>query len=206
MTEQTPHTPDDDTEVVEGEVVVETIHDTNGPEARFSEREWPRPWMGVFLDAIALMPVVTAAARTAGIARSYAYQAAKEWPVFAEGWREAYEQGVEILEQHAHRWGTVGIQVRETRTTTDAEGKVTTVVVEQTSVSPTMTMFLLKRHRPEYRERTAVEHTLPGVTGVGGSEAGEVDRRPTRERMLELAQIARKLEPDPVVEDAEVEL
>lgn len=192
------HTPDvPDSQVEPAELVVgEVMHENyQGEPPRFSDREWPQAWMGVFLDTLALMPVVAAAARSAGIARGYAYEAAKRWPVFAEGWREAYEQGVEVLEQHVHKWATVGITLtdRETRTVVNDKGETTTTTVEtqRTSMSPSLASLVLRRHRPKYREHTHVEHSLPPAA-VSGVDTKEVERKPTRTRILELAEIARR--------------
>lgn len=162
----------------------------DGPPARFSDREWPLSWMGAFLDALAVMPVVASAARQAGVARAWTYESARNYPAFAQAWDEAYRQGVEVLEQHVHRWGTVGITLRETRTVTRADGSQETAVTETVNINPQIAMFALKRHKPEYRDTTRVE-----MTGAGGGPVSvEVNRTPSHERLLELAQLARDLE------------
>lgn len=177
-----PDIPDSNEPAVQGE---------DGPPAQWSARDWPRPWMGKFLDSLSLSPVVQSAARAAGINRQYAYEAAERWPEFAEAWEEARQQGVDVLEQHVHRWATVGVTLTERREKRNERGEVVeSTVTTSTSVSPTLAMFMLKRFRPEYRETHNVEHSGRG----GGPVQLEVDRWPTRERMVALAKLAQVLE------------
>lgn len=162
----------------------------DGPALRWSDREWPRPWMGKFLDSLAMSPVIASAARAAGIARPYSYEAAAKWPVFAEAWAQAFQQGVDLVEQHVHRWATVGIEKVETRVKTVDGRVVEEVTTTSKEANAGLAMFVLRKHRPEYREQMGVEHSGPG----GGPVRVEVDRMPTSERMLELLRIARELE------------
>lgn len=164
--------------------------DDRGPAPRFADRPWKYEWQGPFLDALSVMPVVASAARQAGVSRQWAYNIARIEPDFAEAWEQAYIQGVEVLEQHVHRWATVGIPFRETRTVTKADGTQEIAVTDRNDVNPQVAMFALRRHKPEYRDSTRVEHTGQG----GGPVVLEVNRVPSHERLLALAQLARDLE------------
>lgn len=175
----------------------------DGPPATFSLREWPRPWMGKFLDALAVQPVVATAARAAAINRQYAYEAADIWPEFKAGWIEAQAVGVELLESNTVRWATVGMDIKEITIKTDKDGNV----IEKTErtgkhMSPTLAIFVLKRFKPEYRDTHVHQHTGPG----GGPVQVEVDRMPTHQRMLELAELAQLLELPPVIEGTATEI
>lgn len=137
--------------------------EVDGPPTRWADHEWAYPWQGVFLDSLSTLPVVSSAARSAGISRAWAYRVAGEDPDFKQAWAEAIAQGVEVVEQHVIRWATVGIMKRTTVTKRDAAG----LVVEEietvaTDINPLLAMFVLKRHKPEYRERYGLEHSGPG--------------------------------------------
>jgi hypothetical protein len=161
-----------------------------------TRHEWAAEWKGRFLESLARLPNVSAAARAAGVARTYPYEAAKADPVFAAAWREAEEVGTDLLEQIAVRRATVGEPKRITRRRVkrDADGKVLeeeTVEEETVQISNALLITLLKARRPEvYRER--FEHRHTGADG--GPIEVEVYRRPTRERMLGLAHLAKELE------------
>jgi hypothetical protein len=165
-----------------------------------TEREWPRPWMRPYLEALANIPNLSAAARAAGVARTYPYQVAKGDPDFAAAIREAKEIGVDLLERIALRRATQGEKrtIVRTREKRDETGKVVeseTITEETLHVSDSLLTTLLKAHRPElYRERYDVRHTADdfGAPAV----LDEIYRKPTRERMVGLARLAAELEPD----------
>lgn len=155
----------------------------------FSQRDWPRPWMGAFLDSLAAMPNVSTAARQARVNRQYVYEVRARDPVFAEAWEEAAQMAADLLEANYIRWGTVGQDVTETRERYDGAGTLIerTVVVSKV-LSPTIATNVLRRFKPEYREAHVVEHQGAG----GGPVRVEVDRTPSRERILELARLAQQ--------------
>ena len=94
-------------------------------------------WTKVFLVTLANTGNVRASALAAGIARRHAYDYKDKHPDFAEQWKEALDQAIEVLEAVA----------RQRALTT----------------SDTLMIFLLKSHRPEtYRETTRHELTGPG--------------------------------------------
>lgn len=152
---------DGEGEVVEGEVVEEDEGFVS-----FAEMEWPRPWMGVFLDTLARVPFVTAAAEAARINRQHTYDMRGQHPEFAEAWDQAKERGIELTERIAHRWGTTGLRREETREKEifDKDGKLVSKEVITTSgldVNPMLCALVLKRFRPEYRESVRLSHEGP---------------------------------------------
>lgn len=169
------------------------------------EREWDRPWKRVFLYALTQMPNTSRAARAAGISRQTPYDAAKVDPAFAAAWVEARDIGIDLFEQVGYRRATAGEPRVETRTRTREkrgedgmlETETETIVIESTHVSDMLYAIFLKAYRPEvYRER--VDHRVTGGDGTGPVQL-EVNRRPTRDRMLELAALSQELEL-PVIE------
>lgn len=163
----------------------------DGPPPKYGDREWSRPWMGAFLEALSVMPVVAQACRAARVSKTTAYDYRMKDEAFAESWAEAFDLAVDLLHQNTHRWGTVGLEVTETRQEFDANGRmVKEVRTQRTDRNPQIAMMLLKGHRPEFRESSKVEHTGPG----GGPVQLEVNRMPTRERMLALIEFSRELE------------
>lgn len=136
--------------------------------------EWSQPWMGAFIEALALIPNVTASAKKAHITRQAAHYARKRDALFAACWDAAVEESIDNLEQFAHSMSTTGLETVETRTTTKkalmtVKGQTeaqwvpveeTTVTVRSRLVSPQMAMFLLSAHRPDkFRRPQRFEHT-----------------------------------------------
>lgn len=170
------------------------------------DRDWPNPWQRPFLDALSRIPNVSAAVRIVGINYSYAYEARSKDAEFAAAWEEAVNVACDLLEQIAHRRATSGEARRSTRTRRKREAnsqgamvlvEEETTEIEETHISDTLLQFLLKAHRPEkYRER--VDHRHSGGDG-GPVVIDEIYRRPTRERMLGLLELAHKHEL-PVIE------
>lgn len=172
-----------------------------------TEYVWNRPWKGPFLVAFALNGNASEAARRVGISREHATRERHLDPQFDEAWKEADLIGTDFLELLAWRRATIGEPKRVTRVKYDAKGEVLERTVEESSViSNGLLLALLKARDPaKYRER--YEHRVVG--GDGGPVRVEVDRYPTRERMLELVKLARELElPDTIdgeAVDADVE-
>lgn len=159
-------------------------------------REWTHPWQAAFLEALALMPNVSAACQRVGVSRPRVYQVRESDPAFAEAWANAVDVGVDLLERIAHARATTGEPKVTTRRTVKKEGgkvvEEVEVVEETTLISNALLIFLLKAHRPTmYRER--IDHRHLGPDGAGPVQV-EVYREPTRERMLELAALAQELE------------
>lgn len=95
-----------------------------------------RDWKATFLEELAKSPNVASAARIAGKDRSGAYKARADDPEFAAKWDEAIESAIDGLAAEAFR--------------------------RAHAESDTLTIFLLKSHRPEiYRESTRQEISGP---------------------------------------------
>jgi hypothetical protein len=90
----------------------------------------PRPAEIKFLTALSVGRSVTKACEIAGIPRRTAYYWKSESPEFAEAWEDALETSVEELEEEVRRRAL------------DPEDQKSAILL----------MFLLKKHRPEYRE------------------------------------------------------
>lgn len=186
-------------------------HDDLDPDQRALQRiataltqyDWDRPWKGPFLAAFAITGNVSEAARRTGISRVHATNTRHTDEQFDRAWVEAEEIGTDRLEEIAWLRATVGEPRRVVRTKYDEQGNTSEVSVEESSViSNALLITLLKARRPEkYRER--FEHRVTG--DQGGPIRVEVDRRPTRERMLALVELAKELERAPETIDGEAE-
>lgn len=93
-----------------------------------------KDWKARFLAALVGFPNITGAARAAGISRQHAYLARKTDEDFAMAWDDALESAVDALEGSAYQ-----------RALAD---------------DTTLTIFLLKAHRPDkYRDKASTEHS-----------------------------------------------
>lgn len=160
----------------------------------FSDRVWPLAWMGTFLDALAQIPVITLACKTAKVSRQWAHQCKNEFPAFSEAWDEAKnERAPDMFEGTVIRWGFAGIPVTETRTK-KVDGKIVEEVITETvSLSPALAKYVLNRFKPEYRDTTRHEHSGPAGGAIQVDHEvllDEVNRWPTLERTMELARLA----------------
>lgn len=139
-----------------------------------------------FLETLRETCNVTLAARAAGISRMRAYQVREAEPDFAKLWDAALQEGMDILEHEAHRRAFRGTDkplthqgqftylyaprkdkdgedILDELTGTpkmfpvlDANGDHKVATVKE--YSDTLTIFLLKAHRPErFRENTRME-------------------------------------------------
>lgn len=186
-------------------------HDELDPDQRALQRiataltkyDWDRPWKPAFLAAFAIHGNVSEAARRSGISRVHATNTRHTDEQYDRAWVEAEEIATDRLEEIAWLRATTGEPKRTVRTKYDERGETVEVVVEESEViSNALLITLLKARRPEkYRER--FEHRVTG--GDGGPVRVEVDRRPTRERMLALIELAKELEPRPETIDGEAE-
>jgi hypothetical protein len=98
------------------------------------------------LEALARGMSPTSAANAAGVGRSTAYLWRHEDPEFAAKWDAAVAQGIDRLEDEAHRRAVEGVKRPVYR------GGV--LVGEMTKYSDTLLMFLIKRRRPEVYGRS----------------------------------------------------
>lgn len=112
-------------------------------------------WRPRFLSALAESCNVTYAAREARVNRNTAYEHRDKDGDFAAAWDDAMEQGVEALEFEARRRALHGVEEPVVYL-----GKVIYTVKKY---SDTLTIFLLKAHRPDvYRERQTIDHNVNG--------------------------------------------
>jgi hypothetical protein len=116
------------------------------------KKEWPYPWQTPFLDWLTKRGNVADACRKAKVSRKWAYEVRNADLDFAAAWEEALTEGVELLEGEAYRRAKDGTL----KPIYHAGVRVGTV----REYSDTLTIFLLKAHKPEkYRENVRVEHT-----------------------------------------------
>jgi hypothetical protein len=98
-------------------------------------------WKEMFLDALARAPIVTVAARIAGVSRKRALEARMADAEFARQWDDALEQGVDEIEAAAFRSAVFGEEKPVYH-----QGQVKGWTVEY---SHAMRSMLLKSRRPE---------------------------------------------------------
>lgn len=104
-----------------------------------------------FLQALETHVYVTRSCKTAGIARSTAYQWRSEDPAFAEAWKDVDKANVERLEAEAERRGREGV-LKPVFYQGEEVGQVR-------EYSDALLMFMLKAKDPErYRDRSTVTH------------------------------------------------
>jgi hypothetical protein len=87
-------------------------------------------WRRAFLKALAHEGVVTYACEQAKISRRQAYRVKNEDPQFAQEWAEAIDEAADTLESEVRRRAFAG--------------------------SDLLLMFLLKKMRPEFREKVTI--------------------------------------------------
>jgi hypothetical protein len=110
----------------------------------------------LFLAQLRKEPNITRAAHAAGYTRQYAYQLREADPDFAEAWKEALEESVDLAESEMHRRAFKG-----TVKPVFHQGERCGGIREY---SDTLAIFLMKAHRPEkYRE--TVRNELTGANG-----------------------------------------
>jgi hypothetical protein len=107
-----------------------------------------------FLGALRVVPNVSRACRLAGISISTANAAKQKDEAFAAQWLEALDEGVERMEEEAHRRAFIGYP-----------GKPMiqngAIVAEVTEYSDALAALLLKAHKPgKYRDNVNVTGEL----------------------------------------------
>ena len=115
----------------------------------------PNGWKFKFIAAMEQSPSVSRAARIAGIARPYAYEARKADPVFAEAWADARQYSIDGLEAEAFRRAKDGV-----------EKPVYHQGVQVGSFreySDQLLIFLLRAHKPKvYGRRAQIQCSICG--------------------------------------------
>lgn len=109
-------------------------------------------WMAPFLVALADVPNVSAACRTAGISRVQAYARKNADPEFAAAWEDALDQSVDDLVGAMYRRAKNGVREPVYHNGVRCGSKL--------RYSDTLAIFLAKCHRPGvYGDRVAQEHS-----------------------------------------------
>lgn len=180
-----------------------TIVDSPGDRARqrianaLHDHTFNVPWKKPFLQMLAFGCSATEAALYADVSRELAHRERHNDALFDRCWGEAKEIAADLLEDEAWRRAVDGRKRIVRKEKRDWRGKVIESTVEEVEeTSDSLLQFLMKASRPEkFRER--IDHRIGGTDG--GPVQVEVDRRPTRERMLALLKLAQELELPPGV-------
>ena len=143
------------------------------------ERAIPGTWREPFLEALRVVPVISRAAKRAGIHRSRIQQVMKEDPEFAEAVKDAIETGVERAEAEAFRRAVKGVE----KGVWHQGVKVGTERV----YSDTLLLAILKGHKKSvYAERTE----LTGANGGPLVDGKEMDDTAKAARVAALMSLA----------------
>lgn len=119
----------------------------------------------LFLDGLRETGVISYACKMAGIGQSTAYEWRSNDDAFAEAWKEALEEALDLLELEARRRAHDGLIKKKFKDGEPIIDPETGQQYYEREYSDTLLIFLLKGGRPErYRERTQME-----VTGKDGS-------------------------------------
>lgn len=151
----------------------------------------PRPWMPTFLQALATLPNVSAACRTARVSRQQAHHWFRSHEPFRLAWVEAREIGLDIAEQIAYNRGVRGEERRTTRTKvrTDNQGNVLERETTDTTsvyVSDQLLVLWLRAHRPEKWGSLHQPGSPSDLPAPLPPDATTGPRRRTPERLAEL--------------------
>lgn len=104
----------------------------------------PSDWHERFLVSLASYGNVTAAASAAGVSRGFAYESRHDDPAFASDWDAALDIGTSALEDEARRRAFEGVE--------KPIYQGGSLVGQVQEYSDTLLIFLLKAHRPKYRD------------------------------------------------------
>lgn len=114
-------------------------------------------WAADFLECLAKTSNITAACEVTGVSRTAFYFRRDSDDEFALAVRQAIDASIDILELEARRRALHGCERPVFGSGGPGQGTVQVGTV--TEYSDTLTIFLLKAHRPEkYRERYEVKH------------------------------------------------
>lgn len=165
-------------------------------------------WKAIFLAALREIPVVSHAARAAGVSYRHVYHAREDDSEFARLWEEALEEGIDRAEQEAFRRAVVGFeepvidkgrlayryerwidpetQEERYRPVLDEQGQPVPLTVRKHS-DALLALYLRGRRKRVYAERTE-------LTGAdGGPVATQVDETAKATRVAQLmARAARR--------------
>ena len=145
---------------------------------RTIEQTATEAWQSKFLETLRETGMVRVACRAAGVVYSTAYRARVRDAVFAEQWQDAIEQACDALEVEARRRALEGVEtpVGFYHGVEGARIKV---------CSDSLLMFLLRAHRPLFRDNYPVEFANP----EGGQKpVDDVDELSAGERHARIEQ------------------
>ena len=108
-----------------------------------------------FLREFASHGCVSLACKTAGRTTRWARYQRQKFPRFAAAWDEFQERHVDSVAQTLLIWARSGIKERTTET---GEDGITVITRERLRYDPSITMFFLKKHRPEVYGDTIGEY------------------------------------------------
>jgi hypothetical protein len=121
----------------------------------------------LFLEGLAKYGIVACACEEAFISRTTAYKWRSDDAAFAVAWEAALEAAIDRMEKAAITRAVDGVE----ETMFGADGPVGS----KRRYSDTLLMFLLKRHRPAYRENTTtnVNHSGQITTVIRAEELSD---------------------------------
>lgn len=116
-----------------------------------------RDWHPIFLAELRRTGIIGKACDAAEVDRTTAYRHRDQDEDFATAWREALEYATDTVEAEARRRAVEGVEEPVFgRVARDEDGQIGTV----RKYSDTLTLALLKAHRPElYRDRKDLHHS-----------------------------------------------
>lgn len=149
-------------------VTSETLIPSETPEALAAPRQPARLWTlrvrTAFLDALAELGQVRAAARAAGISSQRVYRERQKCPEFAKDWSEAMDRALDALEETLLDRAMNGVEKQV------YYGGKSCGSVRQ--YSDALAMFLLRARRPETYGRAATGEAAPTLPVADGKADG----------------------------------
>jgi len=115
-----------------------------------------KPWIAPFLENLAKTANVSASMRAAGVSRRALYDERRDNQAFAQAWLDALEDATDVLEAEIRRRAVEGTDEPVGWYQGNPGGYVK-------RYSDPMAMFLLRAHRPAYRDQH--QHTISGPDG-----------------------------------------
>ena len=113
-----------------------------------------KPWKAAFIERLRRAPDISRAAKAARIHRKTAYEERKKDVEFAAAWDDALEEAIERAEAELYRRAVLGIKKPV------YQGKE--LVGHIQDYSDLLLIFMLKAHKPKYRDTVRQEHSGPG--------------------------------------------
>jgi len=141
------------------------------------------PKTHAFLAAIRVCPSITRAAKAAGIRRECHSRRLKRDPVYKAAFQEAWDVGIQSLEDQAVEYGQIGyeepviwqgqlqfqaVRDKHDKLVLDEKGNPKLIPLTVRKPNPTLHMFMLRGAKPEkYRERHQHKVEVDGLKFAG---------------------------------------